>query len=26
MQQIKPATNGNAVNAQQSIYNYFREQ
>ena len=26
MQQIKPDTNGNTVNAQQSIYNYFREQ
>ena len=26
MQQIKPDTNGNTVNAQQSIYNYIREQ
>jgi len=26
MQQIKPGTNGNIVNAQQSIYNYIREQ
>ena len=26
MQQIKPGTNGNTVNAQQSIYNYIREQ
>ncbi len=26
MQQIKPGTNGNPVNAQQSIYNYIREQ
>lgn len=26
MQQIKPETNGDVVNAQQSIYNYIREQ
>jgi len=26
MQQIRPGTNGNIVNAQQSIYNYIREQ
>ena len=26
MQQIKPGTNGNTVNAQQSIYNYIKEQ
>jgi polyphosphate kinase len=26
MQQIKPETNGNIVNAQQSIYNYIKEQ
>jgi polyphosphate kinase len=26
MQQIKPDTNGNTVNAQQSIYNYMKEQ
>jgi polyphosphate kinase len=26
MQQIKPGTNGNVINAQQSIYNYIKEQ
>jgi len=26
MQQIKPGTNGTTVNAQQSIYNYIKEQ